>query len=793
MINKLTFLSICFVLLLANIALAQTAKSDSLEQILSRHNTDDTVKVNLLNQIAFEIWEKNDQKAMSYALQAGEISERLNFRKGKSESMRLVGLSYYNQDKQKALSLEFEAMKFAEGNKDRNGALRCLYDIAYIYRKMGNDSISFVCFQKAIQMADSLNDKLILGKSHLNLASIYYKQGNNDLAIEGFSKAILNFTQINEKKYKASAFNSLGTLYVNYGNYPKAIECFHKGLTDFEALKDTSGIFMISNALGNVYSNNSKMNESYAYYTQALKMAEALNDKIKITMCLNNIGIYYFKTNNPLAKEYFQKVLANCETIQQPIFQQGAFQRMGNIYEKDGDLLQAKIYYQKALNIVEEEGLKANLSFAAYYLGRVYLKQHQYAEALSLSLKGLVEAKRFDIVSAQKDLNEQLAEIYSAKGDFKNAYLHYKQFKTLNDSIYNESNIKKITELDFTYKFEKEKQALELEQQKKDAIQLAEIKQQRIVIASFIVAFVFMSLLAVYIYRGYRIKKETNLLLTLQKSEIESKNKELIQLNEEILAQKEEITSISNEVEMQNIQLHELNATKDKFFSIIAHDLRNPFSIIIGGLTLVDKAVKDNDQKQSLRFIDMLQTSANGAYKLLENLLEWARSQTGSFEFKPQKLSLKGIVSDTIAMCNQQAKDKNISLTEDLPDQIAVYADQNMLNTIIRNLITNAIKFTHKGGNIHLSCVCNDRNIALSVRDNGIGMDENTRIKLFKINEKISILGTEQERGTGLGLLLCKEFVEKHGGSIWVESELGKGSEFMFTMPLNIGHKTHVA
>ena len=198
---------------------------------------------------------------------------------------------------------------------------------------------------------------------------------------------------------------------------------------------------------------------------------------------------------------------------------------------------------------------------------------------------------------------------------------------------------------------------------------------------------------------------------------------------------------------------------------------------------MLESSVAEKNQEQTLQYVELIQTSAQNAYKLLENLLEWARTQTGSIDFKPQQLSLKDIVAEAVAICDQQAKEKNISISDNIPGELPIYADRNMLCTIIRNLISNAIKFTHKGGSIYLACICNDINTTISVADTGIGMDEKTKNKLFKINEKISILGTEQERGTGLGLLLCKEFVEKHGGSIWIESEVNKGSNFKFTLP----------
>jgi two-component system, sensor histidine kinase and response regulator len=293
-----------------------------------------------------------------------------------------------------------------------------------------------------------------------------------------------------------------------------------------------------------------------------------------------------------------------------------------------------------------------------------------------------------------------------------------------------------------------------------------------------------MSLIALYIYLLYRLKHKTTIILTKQKDEIEAKNEELQQLNEEILNQKDEITAINAEIETKNNKLQELNATKDKFFGIIAHDLRNPFNAILGFSDALVTSGDQYDQEHTMEIIGMMHSSAQNAYKLLENLLEWSRSQTEGIEYNPQNLILKNLVIETENLCENLAKEKNISILHDIPDNLKVYADQNMLNAILRNLITNAIKFTNNGGNITITSILQNAEIVITVSDTGIGMNEDTKKKLFNIHEKISILGTEKESGTGLGLILCKEFVEKQGGKIWVESELGKGSHFKFSIPL---------
>ncbi|MCD4794753.1 MAG: PAS domain S-box protein [Bacteroidales bacterium] len=236
-------------------------------------------------------------------------------------------------------------------------------------------------------------------------------------------------------------------------------------------------------------------------------------------------------------------------------------------------------------------------------------------------------------------------------------------------------------------------------------------------------------------------------------------------------------------------QLQELNATKDIFFSIIAHDLKNPIAAVLGFSKLLLKNLKEYDIQKQKKFIRIIFQSVQNIDKLLENLLLWSRSQRGVLDFNPEKGNLYLLYTKTIKLLKLPAEKKSITIKNLIPEDIIVKADKNMISTVIRNLISNAIKYTHRGGEIIIKAqeIKEDnkqRHIKIAVKDSGIGIASDIQAKLFTITENVSTEGTDNETGTGLGLILCKEFVEKHGGKIWVESEEGKGSEFIFTIPM---------
>ena len=257
--------------------------------------------------------------------------------------------------------------------------------------------------------------------------------------------------------------------------------------------------------------------------------------------------------------------------------------------------------------------------------------------------------------------------------------------------------------------------------------------------------------------------------IKLSQIKIEEEAVKLAQLNEQLIE--------------SETKLKELNASKDKFFSIIAHDLKSPFLSLLGYSEILSgeyDELSDDERKESIQGIYQL---SSNSYKLLENLLQWARIQIGKIEFNPEPFNLYYEITPVIILLSQTAKNKNISIENNIDRSLFIYADKNMITMVFRNLVTNAVKFSHKGGKIAITSSEEENYSSVTVSDSGVGMDKEQLENLFSIDKTITTTGTSNETGTGLGLLLCKEMVEKHGGTISVKSEKGKGSAFTFTIP----------
>ncbi len=637
---------------------AQNAEIDSLENLLQKHVKKDTIRINLLNETAYEIYRINIEKTLKYAQEASNLSQHLSYKKGEAESLRLIGIYYdFKSNYSSALDYCRKSLK--------------------LYQELGN-------------------------KSGISYSS-----------------------------------NSIGLIYLHQGHYPKALEYCQKSLKIKEELGDKRGVSSSYYNIGVIYSKESDYRKALEYYQKSLKISIEIGYKSGISICYNNIG---------------------------------------EIYKIQGDYPKAMGYYQKSLKMNVEIGRKDGEIYSYKELGSLYFKQKKTKEAYNFSKKAYAMAEEIGNAELMMESSEILAKSSEALGLYKEAYKYHIIFKTMNDSLYNEENVKKITGLEYQYKYEKEKQAIILEQQKKDAITAEKAKRQKLISISFILGFVLMTSLVVVILRSFIQKRKANHLLTKQKNQIK-------ETNEELKVQKEEIQNFANELEIAN-------KTKDKFFSIIAHDLKSPFGALLGFSDMLLANYKEYDDDKRETYIKHINDSSIKTYKLLENLLTWAQSQTGRLEFSPENFNIQTLINEIISLLQEPAENKEIKLISKTEKDLFVNADKNMINTVIRNLISNAIKFTPKGGGITLesSRVIKENNqelIQISVKDSGVGISPEIKSKLFKITENVTTQGTDNETGTGLGLILCQEFIEKHNGKIWVESEFEKGSEFLFTIPMS--------
>lgn len=246
-----------------------------------------------------------------------------------------------------------------------------------------------------------------------------------------------------------------------------------------------------------------------------------------------------------------------------------------------------------------------------------------------------------------------------------------------------------------------------------------------------------------------------------------------------------ELIQLTIKLEESEKNLREANQNKDKFFSIVAHDLKSPFVGLLGITEMMVNDYEDLDEKERREFIHSLYDISKSTYELLEGLLEWARAKQGRMEYSPREFNFFQLAESLTNLLKANAYKKDIKLINSVDIATMLFADRDMISTVLRNLLANAIKFTPQSGSVEIQSEVDNDFLKISVIDTGIGINKTNQEKLFRIDVNHTTLGTNQEKGTGLGLILCKELIQKHNGTIWVESELGKGSKFIFTLPIS--------
>jgi signal transduction histidine kinase len=568
-------------------------------------------------------------------------------------------------------------------------------------------------------------------------------------------------------KKEVILLNFLGDCYRRQSKHVEGVEYATQSLKVATQANDSIGIAEAYRLLGLIHSFSLKQYEAaLTYFLKALPIYERQNDKKGLATQLSTIAWLYVNMNKnlPLAHQYTDKALAIVTKMGDNQLISWGLNSKGLIYEKEGKLDSALLYLKKSNEYAEIAKDKAVFAYNNTIIGRIYILQDKTPEALKLYRQGIDNIHKLGAVTLLRDTYEGLARGYELLNKYDSAYKYHLLSTQIKDSLSDLESKQKITIIEAEYaKERKEATIAQLESEKRNNM---------IIFAVFVFALLMVIVLIIF---NNRQRSKTNQLLQEKNEEIALQNEHLQQSQEEIEVQRDIVTA-------QNDKLQALNSTKDKLFSIIGHDLRSPIGSLKGLLTMM---VKDQITTEEFNlFIPKLYRNVNSIYETLDHLLQWSYSQMDGIKTSPIFLDINAIIEGKMILFAEIAKAKQISLIQQIPPNTHIFADENQLRLVLRNLINNAIKFTAQGGSVTITALRNDNSVEISIADTGIGMPAKQVEDLFKANTHFTTQGTSGEKGTGLGLILCKEMVESNGGKIWVESEEGKGSKFTFSLPV---------
>lgn len=604
-----------------------------------------------------------------------------------------------------------------------------------VWEKRSNDPLTAIKLAKqALIIIKELNDIRLEAKA-LNFLGITHSNiGATEIAFDYHNAALKKSEEAEDRIQLAYSYNNIGGIFSVKNDFVAASENILKAVKIFEEEKENTGLAYCFINMGRLHKEQGNYEKSLQYLRKALELSSVLkNEDLKARVLLETSNIQFRK------KEYKQalKTFWELEKLYNKInYLKGlaiVWDRISELCYKENNYKEALTLAEKALSlnrqILNAEGEINNLNNIALF----YLSQNQ----INKGKEYLNEAKEKAIKINEADpllaTYKTHYEFYKKAGNMKNALEYFELYNKLKDSVYTNEEMIKFGELESLIKIEK----TEKENQILVGHLELQLKQRNYLIIIIILAILAAAVITIRFYEKKKLSDE----------------------------------------------LRKTNAVKDKFFRIISHDLREPFNAIFSAVDLLKNNYGNLSEKERKETIDSIGRLLKNDFELLENLLMWSKNQSSYIEFKPSDISLNETIRKNIALIQNNIGKKNITVNVECPDELIIHADEQMLNSILRNTIFNSVKFTNAGGIINISANKFENKIQIEISDNGIGMNREEIENLFSLENKKAAKGTAGESGSGIGLILTKEFVERHKGTITAQSETGKGSKFIITFP----------
>lgn len=601
--------------------------------------------------------------------------------------------------------------------------------LALEYQNINLDK-SYQFSKEAEKISIELNYKEGLANSMYGLGFYYWNKGEFDTTLTLCNEALKIFQSIKDYEGQIKCLNRIAVIHMYKGDYKSSIENYFRAIELSEQSDNTKEMGRIYNNLGSIYSNLGEYERALEYNFKALEIKKVLKDTFSIGVSLDNIGYYYLRAGNiDSAYKYCKQSLDFNSEIQNNYILGSTYQNLAGIHDLSANYDSALVYHKRSLELLQSYGNLRQLSNSYTLIGNHYLLRRDFTKAIEFAKKGIKIAIDNNEKEYIMNASAVLYRAFGRLGNYKKSYDYFIQYQQLNDELKNERIIKKLA-------FQEKELELKLLKEKTDLV-IANQRKEKWLILSILIIILFLGFFISYmLYQNIKSNK----------------------------------------------RLKKANENRDKMFKIISHDFRSPLISISSSLQLLPELLKEKDYETALELAEKDEENVQRVLSLIDNLINWTLSQNDDIPYRPENYKLKEITNFIFDLYTPIAGYKKIKLSNKIDDHLIVYADKNILNTVLRNLINNAIKFTPENGEVTVSASIYDNKIRIMVIDTGIGIPESKINKIFEL-DKDKGLGTKGEKGNGLGLFFCKEFARKNNGDIWVESRPGSGSTFYFSIP----------
>jgi signal transduction histidine kinase/tetratricopeptide (TPR) repeat protein len=617
--------------------------------------------------------------------------------------------------------------------------IKTLKNLCWEYRS-SNPQMAINYGSLALSKMETISDYTHYSETNNFLGVIHGNLGELDSAFNHYKLAINFAKKNNDLSQIAYSLNNIGDFYYKSALFSVALENIFHAYEIFEQIGDERGMAYALNDIGEIYLKQNDYQKALDYFLQSGEIRLRINDIRGYAKSLLNLAAVYFKQEmDEIALDTYKKARLYSKKANYFKGESWVLAGISDIYMRQGLFDKALDDRFKSLRIDLEISNKYGEIINYNQIGSIYLTKGLKLKAEEYLIKALQESERTGYLDQQLKSYDLLRQLYFKSDQLSIAYRYFESYETIKDSIYSQESANKIADLQTA--FISERKDRENEILRKD-VEFGQKNNTYLLIISLLVSgavFLFIS--------KFRLEKRANNLL--------------------------------NEA---NQKLSELNAQKDKMFSIIGHDLKNPAATIQNILNVLIEDYIELEEVEKKQLLQSALTSSQRHTKLLLELLEWGNLSSGLIDVEIIELKLNDIVLQLVELLSPSAKEKNIDIEYNIENDI-VFSDKHMINAVLRNLVSNSIKFTQHGGKITISDYQDDQFHYISTKDNGVGIETNKIDELFRIDKVVTSIGTAGESGTGLGLLIANEFVKKCGGEILVKSKLSEGSEFIIKLP----------
>ncbi len=590
--------------------------------------------------------------------------------------------------------------------------------------------------------------------------SALLRKGQPRAAITVFEMAEAMADSLGEKDRLAAIRMNMGTVYSDMGDYPKALELFYHGLQFSEEHGHRDYEATVLNNIGNLFQRMGRHEEALEYLHAAEVVSREINHRINLRRIHTNYANVYADIGEyERAQSYYDQLLAEAERNQDLVMMIRTRFNLGSLANRRGNVEEAEEILMQVYSEARESGVAVGMKHALILLGEISSEKGDADRAIDRLSEAYELADMMGVYSAMERTSADLYRIYKQQGEFESALNWLERHNEILDKNRTEEAAQLRAEYETLFDIRSKEQEAELLRGREREVQASLQAQQTSI---YFTAGAGVVLLIVVLILSWSNRRVNQTLAKLQKA-----NGELEQA--------------SRTIKIKNKELQKLNGVKDKLFTVIAHDLRSPLVSLQSMVYLM----KDHDLTQSEKdeVLSSLDKNIQDNLSMMDNLLGWARAQMKGLQVSYRTFQISDALNAVMQQLKHQAELKELSLVTRVPSDLSVRADYDMLKLVVRNLLANAIKFSDTGGEVRVRVIEKDRLAEVRVEDDGVGIQKKDQAKIFN-PENFTTHGTANESGSGLGLNLSKEFVEKMGGRIWFESEAGAGTTFYFTVPL---------